>query len=68
MIHGELSTQDIIERFDLNKSAASRYLGQLFANGFIQERRDTNGKTKFYSIKDDVIDEFLQSIAKLLKP
>jgi len=66
--HGELSTQDIIERFDLNKSAASRYLGQLFANGFIQERRDTNGKTKFYSIKDDVIDEFLQSIAKLLKP
>lgn len=64
---GELSTQDIIEQFDLNKSAASRYLGQLMANGFIQERRDTDGKTKFYSINDDVIDEFLQSIARLLK-
>ncbi|GEM_PF-880805 len=65
--HGELSTQDIIEQFDLNKSAASRYLGQLLANGFILERRDTDGKTKFYSINDDVIDEFLQSIAHLLK-
>lgn len=66
--HGELNTQDIIEKFDLNKSAASRYLGQLFANGFIQERRDTDGKTKFYSINDPVIDEFLHSIARLLKP
>lgn len=64
---GELSTQDIIEQFDLNKSAASRYLGQLLANGFITERRDTDGKTKYYSINPDVIDTFLQAIAQLLK-
>ncbi len=63
----ELSTQDIIEQFDLNKSAASRYLGQLLANGFIVERRDTDGKTKFYSIDDTVIDEFLLAISHLLK-
>lgn len=65
---GELSTQDIIEQFDLNKSAASRYLGQLYANGFIQERRDTDGKTKLYSIDEAVMDNFLQSITRLLKP
>jgi len=64
---GELSTQDIIEQFDLNKSAVSRYLGQLFANGFIQERRDTDGKTKYYSINNDMVDSFLQSIAHILK-
>ena len=64
----ELSTQDIIEQFDLNKSAVSRYLGQLFANGFIQERRDTDGKTKYYSINYTVVDTFLQSIAQVLNP
>lgn len=63
----ELSTQDIIEQFDLNKSAASRYLGQLLANGFITERRDSDGKTKYYSLNTDVVDAFLQSIARVLK-
>ncbi len=64
---GELSTQDIIEQFDLNKSAASRYLSQLFANGFIAERRDVDGKTKYYSVNHAKIDEFLGTIGQVLK-
>lgn len=64
---GELSTQDIIEQFDLNKSAASRYLGQLFANGFLKERRDADGKTKYYSIDNNMVETFIGAIAQLLK-
>lgn len=64
---GELSTQDIIDQFDFNKSAVSRYLGQLFANDFITERRDADGKTKYYRLNPNMIDEFVRSIAQLLK-
>ncbi len=64
---GELSTQDIIERFDLNKSAASRYLGLLYANGLLSERRDSDGKSKFYSLNHDCVDELIHAIIARLK-
>lgn len=64
---GELNTQQIIDHFDYNKSAVSRYLGQLFATGFITERRDEDGKSKYYQLNPAVVDEFVQAIVYLLK-
>jgi len=64
---GELSTQQIIDLFDYNKSAVSRYLGQLFATGFITERRDDDGKSKYYQLNPAIVDEFVQAIAYLLQ-
>ena len=64
--HGELSTQDIMAMFNLNKSAVSRYLGQLYANNFIHERRDTDGKSKFYSLNPTALHETTQTLQALL--
>jgi DNA-binding transcriptional ArsR family regulator len=46
--HGELSTQQIIEMFRLDKSAASRHLRQLRAVELLTERRDA--RTKYYQL------------------
>ncbi|MEM9955094.1 MAG: metalloregulator ArsR/SmtB family transcription factor [Chloroflexota bacterium] len=46
----ELSTQEIMEIFNLNKSAASRHLRNLHASGLIVERRDDMNRAKFYSL------------------
>ena len=58
---GELETQAIIERFDLNKSAASRHLRQLVANNLILERRDA-GATKVYRVNGEALEEITQMI------
>ena len=47
---GEMSTQEIMERLGLSKSALSRHLRQLRANGFISERRVPDGVKKFYRL------------------
>ena len=46
---GELSTQDVIDRFGLDKSAASRHLRQLVATNLIEERREAGAK-KVYQL------------------
>jgi DNA-binding transcriptional ArsR family regulator len=61
---GELSTQELIDRFDLNKSAASRHLRQLFANNLIQERRE-DGAKKVYMINQQTIEETLRLLRVL---
>jgi DNA-binding transcriptional ArsR family regulator len=62
--HEELSTQDLIERFDLNKSAASRHLRQLFANNLILERRE-DGAKKIYSLNRRTLDETVDLLSQL---
>jgi len=64
--HEELSTQQIIELFELNKSAASRHLRQLRANELIVEHREDDNKTKFYSLNPDTIAEVISSMNQLL--
>jgi DNA-binding transcriptional ArsR family regulator len=63
---GELSTQQIMDLFDLNKSAASRHLRQLRANELIVEHREPDNKTKIYSLHSDTIAEVIKNIAQLL--
>lgn len=62
----EMSTQDIMEAFALEKSAASRHLRQLFANGLIEERRDEDGRSKFYRLNTQKLAETLQALNLLL--
>jgi DNA-binding transcriptional ArsR family regulator len=61
--HEELSTQELIERFDLNKSAASRHLRQLFANNLILERRE-DGAKKVYSLNRHTLDETVDLLSR----
>lgn len=63
---GEMSTAQIMAHFDLNKSAASRHLRNLRAAELISERRDDDGKGKFYRLNDDGVTEMLATIRELL--
>ncbi|GAB4515895.1 MAG: hypothetical protein OHK0046_20100 [Anaerolineae bacterium] len=63
--HEELSTQQIMEIFDLNKSAASRHLKLLRANELIHERRDSDNKTKFYSLKPETLSIISRTLENL---
>ncbi len=61
----ELSTQDVIDHFGLDKSAASRHLRQLVATSLIEERREEGAK-KVYRINPKAIDgsiELLKTLA-----
>ncbi|MEZ4736824.1 MAG: metalloregulator ArsR/SmtB family transcription factor [Caldilineaceae bacterium] len=60
----ELSTQELIEQFDLDKSAASRHLRQLVATNLVEERR-TDGAKKVYQINSSAIAELIE-LLKLL--
>lgn len=61
---GELSTPEIMERFQLNKSAASRHLRQLYANNLITERREEGAK-KVYALNHHTVNESAQLLAGL---
>ncbi|MFK7800505.1 MAG: ArsR/SmtB family transcription factor [Anaerolineae bacterium] len=65
---GELSTQEIMERFELSKSAASRHLRQLGANSLIDEIRAEDGVKKFYRLNQEHGEKTLASLAGLLQP
>lgn len=61
---GELGTQELIDRFDLDKSAASRHLRQLVATSLIQERREEGAK-KLYQINPQAIDAIIEMLKGL---
>jgi len=61
---GELGTQEIIDRFDLDKSAASRHLRQLVATSLIQERREEGAK-KLYQLNAQAIDTIIEMLKGL---
>jgi hypothetical protein len=60
----ELSTQEVIEQFDLDKSAASRHLRQLVATSLIEERR-VDGAKKVYRVNRKAVDELMEFLASL---
>ncbi len=55
---GQLSTQEVIDRFDLDKSAASRHLRQLVATNLIEEQREEGAK-KIYQVNGRSVDEMI---------
>lgn len=57
----ELSTQDVIEQFALDKSAASRHLRQLVATNLIEERREEGAK-KVYRLRSSTLAELMTSL------
>ena len=61
---GELRSQEIMEVIDLSQPSVSRYLTQLTATGYLQERR-VNG-SKAYVLNRDRIEKTLKAIHKFL--
>ena len=61
---GELRSQDIIEKTGLSQPSVSRYLTQLTATGYLQERR-VNG-SKAYVLNRDRIEKTLKAVHKFL--
>ena len=62
---GTLTTAEIIERFDFDKSAASRHLRQLVANSLIDELRIEKAK-KGYQLNRSTIGELDDALKQLL--
>lgn len=61
---GEMRSQEIMEFVNLSQPSVSRYLSQLTAAGFLQERR-ANG-AKAYILNEDRIEKTLQAVRAFL--
>jgi DNA-binding transcriptional ArsR family regulator len=61
---GEMRSQEIIEEVNLSQPSVSRYLSQLTAAGFLQERR-ANG-AKAYTLNRDRIEKTLKAVRAFL--
>jgi len=62
--NGEMRSQEIMEAVNLSQPSVSRYLSQLTASGFLQERR-ANG-AKAYILNEDRIEKTLQAVRAFL--
>ena len=62
---GELNASDIQKKLELTQSATSRHLTQLFATGFLQQRRLEG--VKHYSINYDRIDNTADALVGFLE-
>lgn len=60
----ELSTQEFIDQFALEKSAASRHLRQLVATSLLEERR-VDGAKKVYRINKKAVGELIELLTSL---
>jgi DNA-binding transcriptional ArsR family regulator len=63
---GEMGTQEIIDRFKLSKSAASRHMRQLAATGIVDVRVDEDGLSKFYRLNPAFMGQMQEMLGKLL--
>jgi DNA-binding transcriptional ArsR family regulator len=61
---GEIRSQDIMEEIELSQPSISRYLTQLSATGYLQERR-VNG-AKAYSLNRERIEKTLKAVHKFI--
>ena len=61
---GEIRVQDIMELTSLSQPSVSRYLTQLTAAGYLQERRE--GGAKVYALNKDRIDKTLKAVSAFL--
>ena len=62
--NGEMRSQEIMEVINLSQPSVSRYLSQLTAAGFLQERR-ANG-AKAYILNEDRIEKTLKAVSAFL--
>ena len=62
--NGEMRSQEIMEAINLSQPSVSRYLSQLTAAGYLQERR-ANG-AKAYILNKDRIEKTLQAVSAFL--
>ncbi len=63
--NGEVCAQDIIARFNLSQSSASRHLRQLRAAGYLTERR-RDGANKCYTLNPGRVEEMIAALRDLL--
>jgi hypothetical protein len=63
---GEIGTQEIIDRFKLSKSAASRHMRSLVATGVVDVRTDEDGLSKFYHLNPAFMSQMQEMLGKLL--
>jgi DNA-binding transcriptional ArsR family regulator len=63
---GEKGTQEIIDRFQLSKSAASRHMRQLYSNGVVIIRKDEDGLSKFYRLNPQFLDQMQEMLKGLV--
>jgi len=61
---GEMRSQEIMEVINLSQPSVSRYLSQLTAAGFLQERRANGGKA--YILNTDRIEKTLKAVSAFL--
>jgi len=61
---GEIRVQDILEVINLSQPSVSRYLSQLTAAGYLQERRENGAKV--YILNKDRIDKTLKAVNAFL--
>jgi DNA-binding transcriptional ArsR family regulator len=62
---GTVSTEEIMEAFDLSKSGASRQLRQLTATGLLLERRE-GGAKKVYSLNRETALRLIRALERML--
>jgi DNA-binding transcriptional ArsR family regulator len=62
--HGELSSQEVMDRLRLSQSSASRHLIQLCATSFLLERRQE--RTKYYRINPEKLDSVSLALQSFL--
>jgi len=60
----EIRVQDILEVTNLSQPSVSRYLSQLSAAGFLQERRESGAKV--YSLNKERVDKTLKAVNTFL--
>jgi DNA-binding transcriptional ArsR family regulator len=61
---GEIRVQDILEVINLSQPSVSRYLTQLTASGYLQERRE--GGATVYVLNHDRIEKTLKAVSAFL--
>ena len=61
---GEMRSQEIMEATNLSQPSVSRYLGQLTAAGYLQERRENGAKV--YILNRDRIEKTLKAVHAFL--
>jgi len=62
--HGQMRAQEIMEAINLSQPSVSRYLTQLTATGYLQERRENGAKV--YVLNKDRIEKTLKAIQAFL--
>ena len=62
--HGEMRSQEIMEAINLSQPSVSRYLSQLTAAGYLQERRESGAKV--YILNRERIEKTLKAVSAFL--